>query len=135
MVQKIGTLFRIILNLVEFLPTCQKTIQETLKIIEKYFEACKTFQDLPNFRKVILDLLVKQENLKNHREIFWSLQNIPEFVKLQESYFRPSDNPGDFKNHRKIFCSLQNIPGLLKLQKCILDLLAIQGTLKFIESL
>ena len=96
MVQKIGTLFRIILNLVEFLPTCQKTIQETLKIIEKYFEACKTFQDLPNFRKVILDLPAIQETFKIHRKVFLSLQDIPGLAKLQKNYLGPSGNPGDF---------------------------------------
>ena len=29
-----------------------------LKITKKYFEASKTFQDLSNFRKVIVDILV-----------------------------------------------------------------------------
>ena len=51
-----------------------------LKIIEKYFEACKTFQDLSNFRKVILDLQAIQETFENHRNIFWSLQDISGLV-------------------------------------------------------
>ena len=61
-------------------------------------------------------------DFKNHRKIFWSLQDIPRLgnpeelkesekyfedipgvLKLRESYFRPSDNPGELKNHRKIF--------------------------------
>ena len=59
-----------------------------LKIIEKYFEVSKTFQDLPNFRKVILEFLAIQETLKTHRKIFWSLQDILGLAKLQENYFR-----------------------------------------------
>ena len=67
------------------------------KIIEKYFEACKTFQDLPKFKKVILDHLAIQETLKNHRKIFWSLQDIPGLAKVQESYIGPSGKQGDFE--------------------------------------
>ena len=67
-----------------------------LKIIEKDFEAFKTFQDLYNFRKVILDLLAIQENFKNHRKIIGSLQDNPGLVKLQKSYLGPSGNPGNF---------------------------------------
>ena len=66
-----------------------------LKIFEKYFEASKTFQDLLNFRKVILDPLAIQEAFKNHTKIFYSLQDIPGIVKLQKSYPGPSDNPVD----------------------------------------
>ena len=41
-------------------------IQETFKNHTKYFEASKTFKDLYNFRKVILDI---QETFINHRII------------------------------------------------------------------
>ena len=67
-----------------------------LKIIEKYFEAWLTFQDMSNFKKVILDLLAIHESFKNHRKIFWSLIDIPGLVKLQEGYLGPFDNLGDF---------------------------------------
>ena len=72
------------------------TIQKTFKIIEKYVEACKTFQDFSNFWKIILDLLAIQETFKNHRNIFWSLPDIAVLVKLQESHLKPSGNPGNF---------------------------------------
>ena len=76
-----------------------------LNIIQNYLEACKIFQDLSNFRKVILDLLVIYEAFKNHTKIFWSLQDIPGLVKLQENYFGPSGNPGDLKYHTELFWS------------------------------
>ena len=41
-----------------------------LKMIENYFEASKTFQNLPNFRKTIFDPLAIQEAFKNHKELF-----------------------------------------------------------------
>ena len=65
--------------------------------MEKYFEAFKTFQDWSNFRKDILDLLTIQGTFKNHRKIFWSFEDIPGLVKLQEIYFGPSDNLVDFQ--------------------------------------
>ena len=71
-------------------------IQILLRIIEKYLEACKTFQDLSNFKKNILSLLAIQETFKNHRKIFWSLQDIPGLIKLQKCYLGHSGNPGDF---------------------------------------
>ena len=45
------------------------------------------------------------------------MQNIPKLVKLQKSYFEPSDNPGDFKKSEKNIWSLQHISGLGKLQE------------------
>ena len=84
---------KVILNLL--------VIQKTFKIIEKYFEACQTFQDLSNFREVTLDLLFVQESFRNHRKIFGSLQDIPGLLKLQESYLGHSGNPGDFEKSKK----------------------------------
>ena len=71
-------------------------IQETFRIIEKYFKACKIFQDLSNFKNVIFDLSAIQETFKNHKKIFLSLQDTPGLVKLQERYWGHSGNPGDF---------------------------------------
>ena len=67
-----------------------------MKIIEKYFGVSKTFQDLTNFRNVILNLQAIQETFKNHRKIFLIFHDIPELDKLQKSYFEPWGNPGDF---------------------------------------
>ena len=72
-----------------------------MKIIEKYFEASKTFQDLSNFKKDILYLLTIKETFKNHRKLFWSLQDIPGLFKLQDRYFWPLGNPGDFSKSEK----------------------------------
>ena len=62
-----------------------------LENIEKYLDACKTIQDMSNFRKWILELQVIQETFKNHRKIFWSLQDIPVSVNYQESYIGTSE--------------------------------------------
>ena len=75
------------------LSTFSKVIKDLLAIIEKYFEGFKTFQDLSNFRKVIFDLLAIEKTIKNHRKLFLSLQDTP---GLKESYFGPSGKPGDF---------------------------------------
>ena len=104
-----------ILKLARQSRTCQTSLKfyctfwqswRLLKIIEKYFEAYKTFQDLQNFTKVILDLLAILETFRN-----------------------PSGKPGDFKKIikiilvlarcsrtcQKIFCSFQEIQGFVKL--------------------
>ena len=64
--------------------------------LENYFEACKTFQYLQNFKKGIMDLQAIQDTSKNHRKLFWSLQDIPVLAKLQKRYNGPSSNPGYF---------------------------------------
>ena len=101
-----------------------------LKIIEKHFEGCKTFQDLSNFRKVILDLLAINLTFKNHRKVFWSLQDIWELAKLQKSYLGPSGNPGDLKIIEKYFETCKMFQDFSNFKKVTLDFLAIQENFK-----
>ena len=110
--------------------TCWQS-RALLEIIEKYFEASKTFQDLLNFRKIILNLLPIQETFKNHREIFLRFQDIPGLVKLQKSYF------WTFLQSRRFleiiahcFEASKTFQDLSKVKKIILDLQAIQETFK-----
>ena len=86
-------------------------------MIEKYFEACNTFQDLSNFRKIVLDILAIQETFGNHKEIFWTCKTIQDFSNIRKVIWYILAIQDTFKNHRKIFWSLQDIPGLVKLQE------------------
>ena len=56
-------------------------------------------QDIPGLAKdqiVIVNILAVQETFKDHRKIFWSLQDIPRLGKDQKTYFGSYGNLGDF---------------------------------------
>ena len=91
-----------------------------LKIIEKYFEASKTFQDLLNFRKVILDILAIQETLKIIKKYFKTFKTFQDLYNFRKIVLELLAIQETFKKHRKIIRSLQDIPGLVKLQESYL---------------
>ena len=115
-----------ILKLARHSRTCQ-----TSEKLSWTFEACKIFQDLPNFRKVFLDLLWQSRRLlkiiETYLEACKTFQNMPNFSKVILDLLAIQET---FKNHRKLFRSFQDISDLAKLQENVLDLLAIQKTFK-----
>ena len=98
--------------------TFRKVILSLLEIIENYFEACYTFQDMSNIRKkIIFDLLAIQETFKNHTKYFKACKTFQDLSNIGKVNLDLLAIQEYFKNHRKIFWSMPDIPGLVKHQE------------------
>ena len=68
-----------------------------------YFEGPKTFQDLSNFRKVVLDLVAIQETKKFIEKYFEGSKIFQELSNLKKYIFDLLAIQETFKNQRNIF--------------------------------
>ena len=73
-------------------------------------------QDLSNFRKVILNLLVIQKTFKIIEKYFEACQTFQDLSNFREVTLDLLFVQESFRNHRKIFGSFPDIPVIFKLQ-------------------
>ena len=101
-----------------------------LKIIEKYFQACKTFKYLLNFKKGILDLLAIKETFKNHKKYFEACKTFQDLSKFRKIILDILAIRRLLEIIQKHFEACKTFQDLSNFRKIILDLLAIQETCK-----